>query len=120
MAIGVLEAVAASGRSVPADVAIVSCDDLPFAAHLVPGLTTVRLLLAETGAWAVSLLLQLAAGEDIGSAPVLLPVELVVERFDGPSASSAPRSGCPHASSNAHKPGRRRESDHAYRPRGTT
>ena len=78
MAIGVLEAVAAAGRLVPDDIAVVSCDDLPFAAHLVPGLTTVRVPFAETGARAVSLLLQLAAGEDIGSAPVLLPVELVV------------------------------------------
>ena len=78
MAIGVLEAVAVNGRLVPDDVAVVSCDDLPFAAHLVPSLTTVRVPFAETGARAVSLLLQLAAGEDIGSAPVLLPVELVV------------------------------------------
>ena len=78
MAIGVLEAVAASGRSIPGDVAVVSCDDLPFAAHLVPGLTTVRVPFAETGARAVSLLLQRAAGEEIGSTPVLLPVELVV------------------------------------------
>jgi LacI family transcriptional regulator len=92
MAIGVLEAVAANGRRVPDDVAVVSCDDLPFAAHLVPGLTTVRVPFAETGARAVSLLLALAAGEDIGPGPVLLPVELVVRGSTAPPPE-APRRG---------------------------
>lgn len=91
MAIGVLEALSATGRKVPDDVALVSCDDLPFAAHLVPALTTVRLPFAETGVQAVSLLLRRAAGEDIGSAPMLLPVELMVRGSTVPSFSSAPR-----------------------------
>lgn len=87
MAIGVFQALAAGGRRVPDDVAVVSCDDLPFAAHMVPGLTTVRLPFPETGARAVSLLLQRAAGEEIGLAPVLLPVELVVRGSTVPSKS---------------------------------
>ena len=78
MAVGVLQAIAATGRRVPDDVAVVSCDDLPLAAHLQPPLTTVRLPLAETGAQAVSLLLRLAAGEEVPAGPLLLPVELVV------------------------------------------
>ena len=78
MAVGVLQAIAATGRRVPDDVAVVSCDDLPLAAHLQPPLTTVRLPLAETGAEAVSLLLRLTAGEEVPSGPLLLPVELVV------------------------------------------
>lgn len=78
MAVGVLEAVAATGRRVPDDVAVVSCDDLPFAAHLRPPLTTVHLPFAETGAQAVSLLLRLSGGEKVEPGPLLLPVELVV------------------------------------------
>ena len=38
MAIGVLSALAAAGRRVPADVAVVSCDDMPFAEYLIPSL----------------------------------------------------------------------------------
>ncbi len=42
IAIGVLSALLGAGRQVPGDVAVVSCDDMPFAPHLVPPLTTVR------------------------------------------------------------------------------
>ena len=35
MAIGVLSALASAGRRVPADVAVVSCDDMPFAEYLI-------------------------------------------------------------------------------------
>ena len=49
MAIGVLSALWQAGRRVPADVAVVSCDDIPFAEFLTPPLTTVRIPLAETG-----------------------------------------------------------------------
>ena len=43
MAVRRARGLAANGRRVPDDVAVVSCDDLPFAAHSAPpGLTTVR------------------------------------------------------------------------------
>jgi DNA-binding LacI/PurR family transcriptional regulator len=48
MAIGVLSALWQAGRRVPADVAVVSCDDIPFAEFLTPPLTTVRVPLAAT------------------------------------------------------------------------
>lgn len=80
MAVGVLEAIEASGRRIPGDVAVVSCDDLSFAAYLRPPLTTVRVPLRETGAQAVELLLRRLAGEDLDVQTVLLPVELVVRR----------------------------------------
>jgi LacI family transcriptional regulator len=78
MAIGVLSALAAAGRRVPADVAVVSCDDMPFAEYLVPALSSLRVPFAATGQQAVELLLRSIAGETPPPAPVLLPVELIV------------------------------------------
>lgn len=85
MAIGVLSALARAGRRVPDDVAVVSCDDMPFAEYLIPPLTTVRVPLAETGRQAVELLLRAIAGEELPTDPVLLPVELVVRESCGAS-----------------------------------
>jgi LacI family transcriptional regulator len=78
MAIGVLSALWRAGRRVPADVAVVSCDDIPFAEFLTPPLTTVHLPLAETGRQAVELLLRSIAGEPVPEKTPLLPVELIV------------------------------------------
>ena len=83
MAVGVLAGLSAAGRTVPTEVAVVSCDDLAFAAYLNPPLTTVRLPLAETGARAVELLLRLTRGEEVDPAPVILPAELVVRASCG-------------------------------------
>lgn len=94
MAVGVLDALRQAGRKIPEDVAVVSCDDLPFAAHLAPPLTTVRLPLEETGAQAVELLLRRMAGEELDPAPLLLPVELVVRASSVP-APAAPRRARP-------------------------
>jgi LacI family transcriptional regulator len=78
MAIGVLSALWRAGRRVPADVAVVSCDDISFAEFLTPPLSTVRVPLAETGRQAVELLLRSIAGEPVPERTPLLPVELVV------------------------------------------
>src|SRR5712691_3386873 len=78
MAIGVLSALWQAGRRVPADVAVVSCDDIPFAEFLTPPLSTVRIPLAETGRQAVELLLRSIAGEPAPERTPLLPVELIV------------------------------------------
>jgi LacI family transcriptional regulator len=78
MAIGVLSALWQARRRVPADVAVVSCDDIPFAEFLTPPLSTVRIPLAETGRQAVELLLRSIAGEPVPERTPLLPVELIV------------------------------------------
>lgn len=80
MAIGVLHALRVAGRRVPDDVAVVSCDDMPFAAYLKPSLTTVHLPFYETGEQAVELLLRTIHGEQVERKPALLPVRLVVRR----------------------------------------
>jgi LacI family transcriptional regulator len=97
MAIGVLSALARAGRRVPADVAVVSCDDLPFAEFLVPALSTVHVPLAETGEEAVALLLRSIGGEPIPDAPVLLPVHLVVRGSCGGTPPTRDRAGAGEA-----------------------
>lgn len=95
MAIGVLSALAAAGRRVPADIAMVSCDDMPFAEYLIPPLTSLRVPFAETGEQAVNLLLRSIAGEPLPGGPLLLPVELIVRASCGgsrPGSASPPRS----------------------------
>jgi LacI family transcriptional regulator len=96
MAIGVLSALSAAQRRVPADVAVVSCDDMPFAEYLIPPLTSLRVPFGETGEQAVSLLLRSIAGEPVADEPVLLPVELIVRascggRAAGPATAASTR-----------------------------
>ncbi len=83
MAIGVLSALSRAGRRIPGDVAVVSCDDIPFAEYLTPPLSTVRVPLAETGRQAVDLLLRSIAGQRVPEKPPLLPVELIVRASCG-------------------------------------
>jgi LacI family transcriptional regulator len=89
MAVGVLSEIAAAGASVPADIAVVGCDDLPFAEFLVPALTTVRVPLAQTGEQAVELLLAAIAGQPDPPGPVILPVELIVRASTGAATAAA-------------------------------
>jgi LacI family transcriptional regulator len=94
MAVGVLSALWQAGRRVPTDVAVVSCDDIPFAEHLVPPLTTVRVPLADTGRHAVELLLQVIAGEQVPEKTPLLPVELIVrDSCGGARPDAGPSAG---------------------------
>ena len=43
MAIGAIKAINEFGLSVPEDISVVSCDDIPFAKYCLPSLTTVHL-----------------------------------------------------------------------------
>jgi LacI family transcriptional regulator len=92
MAIGVLSALATAHRRVPGDVAVVSCDDMPFAEYLIPPLTSLRVPFAATGEQAVDLLLRRIAGEPVPDQPVRLPVELIVRASCG---GTQPRSAPP-------------------------
>jgi DNA-binding LacI/PurR family transcriptional regulator len=57
MAVGVLRALAARGIEVPAGMAVVSCDNMPFTGLLQPPLTTVDIPEFEMGVEAVRILL---------------------------------------------------------------
>ncbi|GLI27116.1 LacI family transcriptional regulator [Agromyces rhizosphaerae] len=75
MASGALDALSASGRRVPEDVAVAGFDDSPVAARLDPPLTTMRQPFEEISAEMVRLLLEMIGGA--GPRTVLLPTELV-------------------------------------------
>jgi LacI family transcriptional regulator len=84
MALGSISALHQLGRRVPEDVAVVGCDDLPFVAHTIPPLTTVRLPFQESGQCAVRLLLdRLTSPNAMVPERVLLPVSLMVRASCG-------------------------------------
>jgi DNA-binding LacI/PurR family transcriptional regulator len=70
---GVLHAAWRLGRAVPAELSVISYDDMPLAEHLVPPLTTIRMPLAELGAAAVDALID----QTLGGAPhdLVVPTE---------------------------------------------
>jgi DNA-binding LacI/PurR family transcriptional regulator len=85
-AMGVLQAAAGLGLSVPGDLSVVGYDDIEAADFL--GLTTVRQPLFETGERAVRRLVARIAGTDEGPLRDVLPVSLVVRRTTGVPAGS--------------------------------
>jgi DNA-binding LacI/PurR family transcriptional regulator len=81
MAVGAIEALHATGRRTPQDVAIVGYDDISVASYLRPPLTTVRQRLHEAARLLVERLGALIEGDD--AAPVVLPVDLIVRESCG-------------------------------------
>jgi DNA-binding LacI/PurR family transcriptional regulator len=80
LAIGILEAAAERGISVPGELSVAGFDDVPEAATADPPLTTIRQPHQRKGSEAVRLLLE---GPDAQS--VLLPIELVVRASTAPA-----------------------------------
>ncbi|MBA3245214.1 MAG: LacI family DNA-binding transcriptional regulator [Actinobacteria bacterium] len=77
-ALGVMHAIAESGRRVPEDISVVGFDDLRLAAHTTPPLTTIHQPAFEIAQRATQLLLDLAAGREVPQRLHLLEPELVV------------------------------------------
>ncbi len=75
VAMSVIRAAVASGRSVPEDLSVIGFDDVPIAAQSNPPLTTVRQDLERGSAFMCDLLFKRIRGEDCSS--ILLPPELV-------------------------------------------
>lgn len=79
MALGCMFALAHGGVAVPDDIALAGFDDIPLARYVHPGLTTIRVNIADVGGRAARMLLS-----RIGSAPntaidsVILATELIV------------------------------------------
>jgi DNA-binding LacI/PurR family transcriptional regulator len=84
IAISAMRAIAASGLSVPHDVAVVGFDDIAMAAHVHPALTTVRQDVARGSKLLVDAVLRRLAGEDTASA--VMPGELIVRESSGATA----------------------------------
>lgn len=83
MAIGALRAFREAGISVPEQVALVGCNDIPAAAYLSPPLTTVRLRADMIGIMAVRLLRDRLLHERDMGVHVVVPSELVVRESSG-------------------------------------
>ena len=78
MALGVLRAVHAHGRTVPDDVSVVGFDDMEEAAQFWPPLTTIRQTFTEVGRCAVDTLLAEINSTGISHTPVAVATSLVV------------------------------------------
>ncbi len=76
MAVGVLDVLRQSGRSVPADVAVVSYDNAALSAATDPPLTTVVNPVAELARAAGSVLIDRVHGNPVG-APIIFPPSLI-------------------------------------------
>lgn len=95
MAVGAMLALQDAGLNVPEDVAVVGFDDVPIAALVRPGLTTLRIRIAETGRSALERLVRLIHGEGDPADPACQTVrpELVVRPSSDPATHAQTRSG---------------------------
>ncbi len=83
MAVGALLAFQDAGLRVPEDVAMVGFDDIPLAALVRPGLTTLKIQIAETGRNALERLVRLIGSAADTACEVVRP-ELVVRASSNP------------------------------------
>jgi LacI family transcriptional regulator len=85
LAIGALRAIVDSGLSVPADISLLSYDDIPVARYIVPRLTTVSKDIASMGRTAVKLLLARIQEPDRPYQEEKRPARLIIRESTGPA-----------------------------------
>ena len=78
MAMGMIEAARRRGVRVPRDLSVIGFDDIRFAAHMDPPLTTIAQPMREIGEGSVRMLVDILAGRSIAPLSVTLPHALVV------------------------------------------
>lgn len=83
MALGALRALSERNVKVPDDVAVVGFDDMPFASHTKPALTTVHQPIAELGADAARTLIRLVERQLVEPYQVIFPAYLIVRESCG-------------------------------------
>jgi GntR family transcriptional regulator of arabinose operon len=83
VALDVIHAAQRCGLRIPEDVALVGFDDLSFAAHLRPALTTVAQSLMDVGARAADLLINRIEGQVGPPKHIVLPTDLIVRESCG-------------------------------------
>ena len=101
MAVGAMLALLEAGLDVPGDVALVGFDDIPLAGLVRPGLTTLKIDIAETGRRALERLIGTTMAGADGACEVVRP-ELVIRASTRPGQSPSAHRGErsePHARS---------------------
>jgi LacI family repressor for deo operon, udp, cdd, tsx, nupC, and nupG len=88
-AVGVLSRLRELGIAVPGEISVTGFDDIPFAGHLDPTLTTARSPQDRLGALAWDLLRSLIDGEPPALDQPLLEAEVVVRNSTGPAREEA-------------------------------
>src|SRR4029077_1817939 len=73
MAMGLIEAARERGVRVPRDLSVIGFDDIRFARHMDPPLTTIAQPMREIGAGTVRILVDILAGRTIAPLSVTLP-----------------------------------------------
>jgi LacI family repressor for deo operon, udp, cdd, tsx, nupC, and nupG len=84
MAIGVIDAARRRGVAVPRHLSVVGFDDIRFARHVEPALTTIAQPMRDIGHGTVGLLLEILAGRESAPPSVTLPHELIVRASTAP------------------------------------
>jgi DNA-binding LacI/PurR family transcriptional regulator len=84
LALGVMRAMHAAGRTIPGDVSVVGFDDTPVSEFLTPPLTTVRMDFAELGRACFAMLLARTEQKVALPRPRRLEPELIVRESAGP------------------------------------
>lgn len=79
---GVMRAMREVGRRIPEDVSLVGFDDLPYAQHVAPPLTTIHSPIEQVGLEGARLLIRLICGEAV-EPKVILPTHLVIRQSCG-------------------------------------
>lgn len=85
MALGAISAIQEQGLTVGRDLSIVGFDDIPWAAHSHPSLTTVRQPVYEIGRRVCRMLIERIRGEDLKERYIVLRPEFVARESTGPS-----------------------------------
>lgn len=89
MAMGVLEYAAAQGRKVPEQLSVVGFDDIRFARHVQPALTTVSQPMLDIGRETVRLLLDVLRGGLAKPVSVTLPHRLIIRHSTAPRSTAS-------------------------------
>lgn len=94
MAIGALRSIHERGLRVPGDIALVGYDDIEYAAHVTPPLTTVAVPKEEMGRWAVrQAIAQMEHGAQHVYSTTVVAHALVIRSSCGAAAAPAPPLG---------------------------
>jgi LacI family transcriptional regulator len=83
VAFGAMEAVKEAGLAIPRDISVMGFDDIDLASQVLPHLSTVHIPKAELGRLALTRLLQVMHGEDLGFDKILVTPRVVARESTG-------------------------------------